>query len=78
MYEEEIYSSIDTSEVVKSSDASESFSEVSADDSILSELQGIHSELTIIRECSLLLFVSFLLVFIFKFLFGQLSAWFSS
>lgn len=78
MYEEEILSSLDPSEVViKASDASETFAEVSSESSILSELEQIHGEITTIREVSLLLFVSFLLVFIFKFLFGQLSAWFS-
>lgn len=81
MYEETNETTFDPSEVViKSSDgdtADEVMSVVGTPE-VYNELQAIHNEVRTIREISLLVFVAILLVFIFKFLFGQLSAWFSA
>lgn len=56
----------------------ETYSEVSTVQAVDSEmLADIRNDISTIKDISLLIFVAILLVFIFRFLFGQLASWFS-
>ena len=85
MYENDVYTDFDPSEVaVKASDdwlntnALETYSEVSTAQELPTDiLLDIRNDIATIKNISLLIFVAMLLIFIFRFLFGQLSAWFS-
>lgn len=84
MYENDVYTDFDPSEVVAfttddwSINTLETYSEVSAEQELPTDvLLDIRNDISTIKNISLLIFVAILLIFIFRFLFGQLSAWFS-
>ena len=84
MYENDVYTeNFDPSEVaIKVTDdwenTLEPYSEVSTAQELPTDiLLDIRNDIATIKNISLLIFVAMLLIFIFRFLFGQLSAWFS-
>lgn len=84
MYENDVYTDFDPSEVVVkatddwSTNTLETYSEVSTAQELPTDiLLDIRNDISTIKNISLLIFVAILLIFIFRFLFGQLSAWFS-
>lgn len=84
MYENDVYTDFDPSEVVVkatddwSTNTLETYSEVSTAQELPTDiLLDIRNDIATIKNISLLIFVAMLLIFIFRFLFGQLSAWFS-
>lgn len=84
MYENDVYTDFDPSEVVVkatddwSTNTLETYSEVSTAQELPTDiLLDIRNDIATIKNISLLIFVAILLIFIFRFLFGQLSAWFS-